>query len=109
MAADLRIGRDTSDNITITWQRRTRYQVRIVGPLGVSVPLGEQSEPYELDIYTDDSPDTLLRTISATTTSASYSAAEQAADGITPGDPVRVVVYQLSAIVGRGYPVEKAA
>jgi hypothetical protein len=34
---------------------------------------------------------------------ATYSAAEQTNDGITPGDPVTVSVAQVSAVVGAGH------
>lgn len=106
---DLRAFRDVSDNITFTWQRRTRLETRSIGTLGISVPLGEDTESYSLDIYSDNTFATVVRTITAATTTASYSAAEQIADGLTPGDEVYVRVYQISAIVGRGYPLETAA
>jgi hypothetical protein len=37
-----------------------------------------------------------------TSPTVTYTAADQTADGLTPGDPVRVRVHQVSAIVGRG-------
>jgi hypothetical protein len=91
--------RDGSNNLTITWMRRSRY---IGAPLG-SRPLYEDSESYEVDVM---SGATVLRTITATSETASYTAAQQTTDGLTPGDPVTVNVYQLSATVGRGYPTE---
>jgi hypothetical protein len=100
---DLRASRDGSNNITFTWQRRSRLFVRTVGAAGINIPLGEESEAYEVDIYSVGSPQTVLRTISTTTASASYSAAEQTADGLTPGNQVEAGVYQISATVGRGY------
>lgn len=106
---DLRAARDGSDNITFTWQRRTRLAVRMIGALGISVPLGEDSEAYEVDIYADGTYAAVLRTISATSATCAYSAADQTTDGLTPGDPVYARVYQLSAIVGRGYSLEQAA
>ena len=33
-----------------------------------------------------------------------YSAANQTSDGITPGDPVRIIIYQISSVTDRGYP-----
>jgi hypothetical protein len=95
--------------ITLTWQRRTRLDVRTTGALGISVPLGEDSESYEVDIYADGTYAAVLRTISATSATCAYSAAEQTADGLTPGDTVYARVYQRSAIVGRGYALEQAA
>jgi hypothetical protein len=91
--------RDGSNNLTITWMRRSRY---IGSPLW-NLPLYEDSESYEVDVM---SGATVLRTISASSETASYSAAEQTSDGLTPGDPVTINVYQLSATAGRGYGTE---
>ncbi|MCK4609477.1 MAG: phage tail protein, partial [Gammaproteobacteria bacterium] len=92
--------RDGSDNLTITWIRRTR----ISGAWRdyVDVPFGEESASYEVDIVSG-SPEVVARTIPVTSATASYTAAEQTTDGFTPGDPVNVNIYQLSATVGRGY------
>lgn len=106
---DLRAKRDASNNIAFTWQRRTRFDVRIIGTLGISVPLGEEVEAYALDIYADGTYATVVRTIGAAVGAAVYTAAEQVADGLTPGDAVHYRVYQISASVGRGYPLERAA
>lgn len=90
--------RDGSNNLTITWVRRTR----IGGEWQdyVDAPLSEASESYELDVIVSSA---VVRTISATTPTAAYSAAEQTSDGITPGNPVTIRIYQLSARVGRGF------
>jgi len=90
--------RDGSNNLTIDWERRTRYQT---GDIAAAVPLGEELEAYEVDI-TVGSPSTVIRTIAATTPQVSYSASDQTADGFTPGDPIDVEVYQMSSIRGRG-------
>jgi hypothetical protein len=91
--------RDGSNNVTFSWVRRTRLQAPGLG-LG-PVPLGEASEAYHIDIYSGAS---VVRTISATTPTASYTAAEQTADGLTPGNPITLRVYQLSDVRGRGFP-----
>jgi len=91
--------RDGSNNLTLSWVRRTRLQVPGLG-LG-PVPLGELTEAYSIDIYSGAS---VVRTISATTPAASYTAAEQTADGLTPGNPVTLRIYQLSDVRGRGFP-----
>jgi hypothetical protein len=106
---DLRASRDGSNNVTFTWQRRSRLSVRMTGPYGISVPLGEESESYQIDIHDQASPHTVLRTITATSETASYTAAEQTADGLTPGDAIDVAVYQMSAVIGRGYALEATA
>lgn len=91
--------RDGSNNLTITWMRRSRY---IGAPLG-SRPIYEESESYEVDVMGGS---TVLRTIATSSETASYTAAQQTTDGLTPGDPVSIIVYQLSATVGRGYGTE---
>lgn len=91
--------RDVGHDLTLTWVRRTRLMVPGLG-YG-PVPLGEETEAYEVDIIVSGSP---VRTIASTTPTAAYSAADQTADGITPGDPVQVRVYQLSGVRGRGHP-----
>lgn len=97
---DVQGSRDGSDNLTVTWTRRTRAIVKLL--TGPPIPLAEDSEEYEVDIL--DAPGgNVLRTITGLTSpTASYTAAEQTTDGLTPGDPVDVVVYQLSEQVGRG-------
>ncbi len=90
--------RDGSNNLSITWVRRGRLAAEWRDY--VDVPLGEDSESYEVDIMDGAS---VLRTISSSSKSASYTAAQQTTDGLTPGDPVEVNIYQLSATVGRGY------
>lgn len=107
---DLRVSRDTSNNATLTWRRRTRRSTRFVGSSnGSVVPLGEASEAYSIDIYSDDTYTTVVRTITAASPTADYSAADQATDGLTPGAEIHARVYQLSARVGRGTPLESAA
>jgi len=91
--------RDGSNNLELSWVRRSRLQVPGLG-LG-PVPLGELTEAYSIDIYSGAS---VVRTITATTPAASYTAAEQTADGLTPGNPVTLRIYQLSDVRGRGFP-----
>lgn len=103
---DLRIARDPATNdATLTWRRRSRLSYRFLAE-GISAPLGEASESYEIDIM---SGATVVRTITATTNSAAYSAANQTADGLTPGDPITARVYMVSATVGRGHVLEETA
>lgn len=92
--------RDGAGNLTISWIRRTR----IGGGWAdyVDVSLGESSEAYEIDIL--DGTGAVKRTISGLTTpTAAYSAADQTTDFGAPQGSVHVKIYQLSAIVGRGY------
>ena len=107
--------RDGSNNLTITWIRRSRFRGTMYG--GDTIPLGEASEEYEIDIL--DGSDNVLRTIEdpditysadpfsdGYNASASYTAAQQTTDGLTPGDPIKMRIYQISSIIGRGYKRE---
>lgn len=67
---------------------------------GSTIPLSETSEEYEIDVYNGS---TLKRTITATTTAFTYTAAMAAADGITLPTPPTINAYQMSATVGRGF------
>jgi hypothetical protein len=88
--------------ITITWVRRTRIGGEWKDGTG-TVPLAEPTEAYEVDIL--DAPGgAVKRTLATTTASATYANADILADfGTTPAS-LSVVVYQLSAVVGRGFP-----
>lgn len=92
----------TANQITVTWDRRTRLACTFVGAAGISVPLGELTESYEVDVVLI-SGSVLKRTITASSASAIYTAAMQTADGIGASTPIRFDVYQMSAVVGRGY------
>jgi hypothetical protein len=100
--------RDLSNNLTVGWIRRTRYNGAWLNGTDF-VPLNEDVEAYELDVLESDWL-TRIRTISwGGTVGANglpfmvYSAAQQTADGLTPGDPVRVEVFQISSEVARGF------
>lgn len=90
-------GRHGGDDIHLSWTRRTR-----TGGDGweqVEVPLGEASEAYEIDILDGA---TVVRTLSATAASATYTAAQQVADFGSLQAGVDYRVYQMSASYGRG-------
>lgn len=97
---DLRGGRDVAGDLSLTWKRRTRLAAQLVGPVGILVPLGESTEAYQIDIM-DGS--TVKRTISSSAQACVYTAAQQMADFGAPQALVPVRVYQISALVGRGY------
>lgn len=96
--------RDGSGNLTIAWTRRGRIGQELRS--GADIPLSEETEAYEVDILEPGSPDSVTRTLEATTTTATYTAAQQITDSGSLRASVRVRVYQLSAIVGRGTPGE---
>jgi hypothetical protein len=86
----------------LTWIRRTR----IGGDSWdqTEVPLGEDSEAYEIDVLKGE---TVVRTLSAPSPQVLYSAAQQQADFGAPLQQFDIVVYQLSAAFGRGVGTRK--
>lgn len=105
---DLRVSRDAGSNATITWSRRTRLSFRFLSP-GVDVPIGEAIELYDVEIW-DAGFTTLKRTVAGLTTATTvYSAADQVADFGSVPAVIYTRIYQRSAVVGRGYPLQGAA
>ena len=104
---DARVNRAAADHV-VTWRRGTRLSTRLVGPLAMSAPLGEESESYEVDIFASAAAATagtpVLRTITASSQTCTYTSAQRTTDG-TGSTVVYMRIYQLSATVGRGYPL----
>lgn len=111
--ADIRLDRDTGQDVTVSWSRRTRLGGNMQDGTGV-VALSERSEqyeayilaaPYDGDLSRGTPPASYLRKYETTTPSFVYSAAEQDIDGWSAAaTPLHVVIYQLSDAVGRGFP-----
>lgn len=93
---------DVSSNFTGTFTRSSRLS-NSWWTNGVVAPVGETSEAYEIDVM---SGSTVKRTISATSPSWTYSAANQTTDFGSPQSSITFRIYQLSSVVGRGYPLE---
>ena len=93
--------RDGSENLTITWTRRARINAGWRDD--VDVPLDEASEAYEVDILNGGA---VVRTLTASTASAGYTAAQQTTDFGSTQSAVEIRVYQMSEIVGRGHAAE---
>ena len=92
-------------DLIITWTRRDRLGQEL--PSNTDIPMSEASESYEVDILSTDSPPEVLRTLTASTPSVTYTEAQQAEDFGSPApDTVTVRIYQRSATVGRGYAAE---
>lgn len=91
-----------SGDDVLTWVRRTRLNGDSWEQ--AEVPLGEDSEAYEVDIMDGA---TVRRTLTVVSPSATYTAAQQTADwgGAAP-DALTVRVSQLGATYGRGWPRE---
>lgn len=108
--AHVRGSRDpVSDDVTIEWDRRTRA---IYNPLsGNPLPQLEPVLEFEVDILSG-AGGSVLRTINGTATAngsvvdsenltATYDAADELADGLSPTNDLFVRVYQISSCVGR--------
>lgn len=92
---------DTGGDILLSWVRRTR----LGGEMDdlVDVPLSEETEEYEIDIY-NPAGTTILRTLTSTSELVVYTAANVLADqGTATPATVKVGIYQMSASVGRGF------
>lgn len=85
-----------------TWVRRSRTDPEWRD--NVDVSLGETSEAYELVVYSDSSFTVVKRTITAATATATYSEVSQIADFGIAQTNTYVRLYQMSSVVGRGYP-----
>jgi hypothetical protein len=95
-----------SSSTDISWVRRTRVGGALQDSFGV-VPLSEDTEEYELEIYSGPAG-TLKRTITGLTSPTyNYSSTDQGLDGFTaPVQTLTFKVFQISAQVGRGFSEE---
>jgi len=70
--------------------------------------LNEDTEAYEIDIFDSGSPDGIvLRTLTATTPTVTYPHAQIVTDFGSPPPELVVKIYQMSAVVGRGFATEE--
>ena len=85
-------------DVSITWGRRSRLVARYTNT-GTFAPLGEVVEAYRVRV-----PDAVPpRVVNVTSPTWVYTAADIAADGFSPGDPITITVQQLSDAVGEGF------
>lgn len=98
-----RANRNAADTV-LAWTRQTRLSTRIVGTLGISSPLGEALESYEVEIYTAGHA-LLKRTLTSSTPTVTYTSAQQVTDFGSAPASLAIKVYQISATVGRGSPL----
>lgn len=94
--------RDADGAVTLMVQRRSRLSSSWWAN-GMEAPVGETALALEADVM---SGGTVKRTLTSATGVFMYSAAEQAADFGAVQASIAFRVYQLSTIVGRGYPLE---
>lgn len=96
--------RNSDGDISITWLRRSRGEDSWKL---ADVPLYENTESYEVDIL--DSSGNVVRTISTSGIKSdregiTYTATQQNEDFGSLQDFVTIKVYQISDVVGRGFP-----
>ncbi|MFE1815637.1 phage tail protein [Metapseudomonas otitidis] len=94
--------RDGSGNFIGSFTRRSRVS-GTWWATGTPSPVGESAESYEIDVMYGS---TVKRTIASTSESFSYSAANQVTDFGSAQSAITFRIYQMSAVVGRGYPLE---
>lgn len=70
--------------------------------LGTAIPVGETTEQYEIDMAGTDG--VVVRTLTATTSSLTYTEAQQIEDFGSIQQQITATVYQMSSVVGRGFP-----
>lgn len=102
----LRCARDTANNATLSCSPRTRLFPRWGGTTGSYVPEDEPIQRYEWRIYGDEAFVILLATYETTAPELPFSAAQQTALGLAPGDPVTARVAKVNSTVGRGDVLE---
>ena len=95
-----RTARELGD-LTIAWTRRSRA-LAVDSWTAVDAPLAEEREAYEVEIFDGA---TVVQTLATSTTSVTYTAAEQLVDFgalLGPSDTLSIRIFQLPALVGRG-------
>lgn len=100
---------ETDGDILITWVRRDKLGRTLMS--GVDIPNSESILAFQIDIVdlTPNSPESIVRTIDVSNaTQALYTAAQILEDfGTTTPSELRVYVYQMSSVLGRGTPGHK--
>jgi hypothetical protein len=94
-------GRNTAGDVLISWVRRSRTSGEWRD--GIDVPLGETSEAYEVEIWDAGRTSRLRLVTGLTSSSTTYTAAQQVTDFGATQSSIEVSIYQLSSVVGRGY------
>lgn len=96
----------SSNDIILSFGRRSRLSNQWW--LG-NVQLGEESDRFEVDIYSNSSYTTVVRTLTGTSSNVTYTSAQQVADfGSNQTGTLYYDVYQISGTVGRGHVLRVA-
>jgi hypothetical protein len=91
--------RDDNSNIIINWIRRSR--INNDWRDSVDIPLNEESEKYQIEIF--DQADQVARVIETSAPTIIYTAEQQISDFKELPKAITVKLYQISAIIGRGH------
>jgi len=89
--------RNAGNDLTISWVRRDRIGADSWDQ--ADVPMSEAVESYEVNVMSGSS---VVRTLTSSTPSVTYTAAQQTTDFGAPQSSVTVRVHQISAVFGRG-------
>ncbi|BBU61404.1 hypothetical protein MSC49_13390 [Methylosinus sp. C49] len=92
--------RRTADGVVVSFIRRGRIDADSWEP--VDIPLGEESEAYDVVIAL---PGGGARVLSVTRASALYSTSDELVDFGAPQTSLAVQIFQISARAGRGFPL----
>jgi hypothetical protein len=86
-------------DVIISWLRRSRAEESWAAG---EVPLLEEQENYEIDIK--DSSGNIVRTLTSFTNQVTYTNEDQITDFGTLIGTINVDIYQMSTVIGRGWP-----
>ena len=90
------------DGVQVSFIRRGRIEAD--GWTSLEAPLGEESESYEIEVLRDG---VALRVLRSNAQFAFYSSAEELEDFSSHQSHIRVRIFQMSSIVGRGFAYEE--
>ena len=100
--------RDESGNVTVVFVPRVRQNGGWLSGADVSLPTNDSPETYEIAVCRSADPTTEVTKYTLTGNAVSlggtfsYSASQQVADLGAAADPVYLVLYQISQVIGRG-------
>lgn len=95
--------RNGSNDISLTWNRRSRY----IGTPLWDLPVFEESESYKIEILSG-AGGSVVATYTSSSEAYTYTAAQQTSDGFTPGNTIYFNIYQVGAVDGYATEYEAA-
>jgi hypothetical protein len=98
-------GRDADGDIIIAWVRRTRIDGQWRD--GVDAGLGETAEQYRVRIYSTIAFGLVVREVTASSPTYTYTAAQQVADFGATQETIYIAVAQISSAVGPGAETQR--